>query len=418
MDITQSAIAADSSQRFAGEKARLDSVDLLRGLVMVIMALDHVRIYFNNSPIDPEDIQHTYMALFLTRWITHYCAPIFFFLAGTGAYLSMARGKTLSQVSKTLWTRGLWLVFLEMTVIGFSWSFKLGFNFGGVIWALGWSMVIMSLIVRLPLLWIIVFGVGMMTLHHVLDTVSSDSFGQFSWLWIILRGGGVFSIPYINQQFFILYALIPAVGVTASGYALGRLLTEPAEQRRKCLLMLGATMTIAFIILRATNLYGHRIVPTPLLPRVHFMIYPDLEHTIISFLLVQKYPFSLQFLLMTLGPALMLLALFDRMDFKAKISWLWSKIVIIGRVPMFYYVQHILLIHILAVLVAYLWGQPVDGLLGAPLPFARPGPPNVYGHDLTFVYFITIMVNVILYFSCRWFADVKRRRKDWWLSYL
>lgn len=418
MDVTQSAIAADSSQRFAGEKIRLDSVDLLRGLVMVIMALDHVRIYFNNSPIGPEDIQNTYMALFLTRWITHYCAPVFFFLAGTGAYLSLARGKTLSQVSKTLWTRGLWLVFLEMTVIGFSWSFKLGFNFGGVIWALGWSMVIMSLIVRLPLLWITVFGVGMMTLHHVLDTVSPDSFGQFSWLWIILRGGGVFSLPYVNQQFFILYALIPSIGVMASGYALGRLLMEPAEKRQKMLLMIGAAATIAFIILRATNLYGYRIVPAQFLPHVHFMVQPDLEHTIISFLLAQKYPFSLQFLLMTLGPALMFLAAFDRIDLKAKINWLWSKIVVIGRVPMFYYVQHILLIHILAVVAAYLWQQPVEGLLGQPLPFARPGPPDVYGHGLPFVYFITILVNVILYFSCKWFANVKRRRKDWWLSYL
>lgn len=406
------------SQPVEVEKTRLDSVDLLRGLVMVIMALDHVRIYFNNSLINPEDIRNTYMALFLTRWITHYCAPIFFFLAGTGAYLSLARGKTLNQVSKTLWTRGLWLVFLEMTVIGFSWSFKLGYNFGGVIWALGWCMVIMSLIVRLPLIWIAVLGVGMMVFHHLLDTVSPASFGQFSWLWIILRGGEVFSIPYINQQFFILYALIPSIGVMASGYALGRLLTKPEEKRRRWLLILGAAMTLAFFILRATNLYGYRIVPTQFLPRVHFMIQPDWEHTIISFLLAQKYPFSLQFLLMTLGPGLLLLAVFDRIDLKARINWLWSKIVVIGRVPMFYYVQHILLIHILAVGVAYLWGQPINGLLGQPLPFVRPGPPNVYGHDLPFVYFITIMVSVILYFPCRWFANLKKRRKDWWLSYL
>lgn len=418
MDVTQSAIAADSSQRFAGEKIRLDSVDLLRGLVMVIMALDHVRIYFMNSPVDPEDLQNTYTALFLTRWITHYCAPIFFFLAGTGAYLSLARGKTISQVSKTLWTRGLWLVFLELTIIGFSWSFKLGFNFGGVIWALGWSMVIMSLIVRLPLLWITVFGVGMIIFHHALDGVTASSFGQFSSLWTILRGGGVFSFPLINEQFFILYALIPEVGVMAAGYALGRLLIEPGEKRRKWLLILGTTMVLAFIVLRATNLYGHRVVPTQLLPRVHFVAQPDLEHTIISFLRVQKYPFSFQFLLMTLGPGLLLLALFDRIDLKAKINWLWSKIVVIGRVPMFYYVQHILLIHILAVAVAYLWGQPVDGLLAQPLPFVPPGPPGEYGHGLPFVYLITILVNVILYFSCKWFANVKRRRKEWWLSYL
>lgn len=388
--------------------ARLASVDLLRGLVMIIMALDHVRYpYFTNSLIWPEDISQTYAALFFTRWITHFCAPLFFLLAGTGAYLSLAQGKTTKEISRFFWTRGLWLVVLELTVIGFAWSFT-AFRFGGVIWALGWSMVLMSFIVRLPLRGIVIFGVTTMALHHLVDGVKAEAFGKFAWLWQILHGGGAIKIESLDITFPILYVLIPWVGVMASGYALGQVLTWPAEPRRKWLLRIGAAMTLAFVLLRATNLYGNP---------ASFTAQATLEKSMIAFLNVAKYPASFQFLLMTLGPSLMLLAWFDRFDFRSTFGWIGRKIVTIGRVPMFYYILHLLTIHLLAIVLGLVFQQPIAWLWNQPLPMGRRAPTE-YGHGLPFIYFITFFVVVLLYFPCDWFAKLKQRRKDWWLRYI
>jgi len=390
------------------QRSRLDSVDLLRGLVMIIMALDHVRYpYFTNSTIWPEDITQTYAALFFTRWITHFCAPLFFLLAGTGAYLSLAQGKSPQEVSRFFWTRGLWLVLLELTIIGFAWSFT-GFRFGGVIWVLGWSMVLMSLIVRLPFRWIATFGIATMALHHLTDGIKAEAFGKFAWLWQILHGGGAIKIELLGIVFPILYVLIPWVGVMAAGYALGYVLTWPPARRRKWLLSAGAAMTLAFILLRATNLYGN---PAP------FVAQETLEKSIIMFFNVAKYPASFQFLLMTLGPSLMLLAWFDRFDYRSKWGWLGQKIVVIGRVPMFYYILHILTIHLLAIVVGLIFQQPIAWLWSQPLPLGRRTPPE-YGHGLPSIYFMTLFVVVLLYFPCNWFEKLKQRRKDWWLKYL
>lgn len=390
------------------QRARLDSVDLLRGLVMIIMALDHVRYpYFTNSTIWPEDITQTYAALFFTRWITHFCAPLFFLLAGTGAYLSLAQGKTTKEVSRFFWTRGLWLVLLELTIIGFAWSFT-SFRFGGVIWALGWSMVLMSFIVRLPLRGIAIFGVVTMALHHLVDGVKADTFGKFAWLWQILHGGGAIKTESLGITFPILYVLIPWVGVMASGYALGQVLTWPAERRRKWLLRIGAAMTLAFILLRATNLYGN---PEP------FATQETFEKTIIAFLNVAKYPASFQFLLMTLGPSLMLLAWFDRFDYRSTLGKIGQKILVIGRVPMFYYILHLLTIHLLAIVVGLIFQQPIAWLWSQPLPLGRRTPAE-YGHGLAFIYLMTFFVVILLYFPCNWFAKLKQRRKDWWLRYI
>ena len=390
-------------------RARLDSVDLLRGLVMIIMALDHVRYpYFTNSMIWPEDITQTYAALFFTRWITHFCAPLFFLLAGTGAYLSLAQGKTAKEVSRFFWTRGLWLVLLEITIIEFAWSFKLGWAFGGVIWALGWSMVLMSLLVRLPFRWIAIFGVATMALHHLVDGVKAETFGPFAWLWQILHGGGAIKIETLGITFPILYVLIPWVGVMAGGYALGYVLTWPPERRRKWLWRVGAAMTLVFIVLRATNLYGN---PAP------FAVQENFEKTIIAFLNVTKYPASFQFLLMTLGPAFMLLAWFDRFEYRSAFGKIGQKIVMIGRVPMFYYILHLLTIHLLAIVVGLIFQQPIAWLWSQPLPMGRRAPAE-YGHGLPFIYFMTFFVVVLLYFPCNWFAKLKQRRKDWWLRYI
>lgn len=391
----------------ARKVSRLDSVDLLRGFVMVFMALDHVRYpYFTDMAAFPEDMRSTYAALFLTRWVTHFCAPMFFFLAGTGAYLSLAQGRSIKEVSGFFWKRGLWLVFLELTVIAFAWSFLPSWRFGGVIWSLGWSMVLMSLIVRMPVKWIAALGIAMIALHNLLDPVSPQSFGNFSWLWRILYSGGLIKVGSIN--FPILYSFIPWVGVMAAGYATGQILTWEPKRRRRWLIITGAAMTAAFIFLRATNLYGN---PAP------FAAQETAEKSFILFLNVAKYPASLQFLLMTIGPSLLFLGLFDRFDFRSARGWLARKIIVLGRVPMFYYLLHIFLIHLLAIITGIIFGQPVSWMWNSPLPMGRP-PVEGYGHGLPFIYGMTLLVVILLYFPCRWFAEVKRRRKDWWLRYL
>jgi uncharacterized membrane protein len=393
---------------------RLNSVDLLRGLVMAIMALDHTRDYFSNLTFQPEDLSHTYGALFFTRWITHFCAPTFFFLAGTGAYLSKKRG---AELSNFLWKRGLWLVFLELTLIHLAWTFQfqpgLGFL---VIWALGWSMVALALLVRLPMKAIAIISVAMIVFHNTLDKVTPAAFGKMSWLWVILHQPGFFLIKPPQLGFFVLYALIPWMGVMGAGYAFGALLQKPAQERRKTLLMLGGAMTAAFVILRATNIYGNPPVGFGFASPGPFVVQKTTELTTIAFFNVEKYPPSLQYLLMTLGPAIMLLAWLEKVDLNRGMGRLWEKILVFGRVPMFYYILHIFLIHAMAVAVAAIKGQPIGWLLhGA---FENGPPPNGYGYGLGIVYLMWLIALVILYFPCKWYADLKQRQKDWWLSYV
>src|SRR6266700_1089946 len=267
---------------------RLASVDVLRGLVMVIMALDHTRDFLTNVPFPLELIPNTNGALFFTRFVTHFCAPVFSFLAGTGAFLAASRGKSISQVSWFFFTRGLWLVGLEFTVVGFGWAF-VAWGAGGVIWILGWSMVCMALIVRLPVRWIAVFGVGMIATHNLLDRVSPASFGKLAPLWMFLHSPGAIPITQ-NFTFLNLYVLIPWVGVMAAGFAFGALLLRP--DRRKWILTLGFSMTALFFLLREFNLYGNGTAGFP------FSVgpwkpQPTLSLTVISFFNTLKYPPSL-----------------------------------------------------------------------------------------------------------------------------
>jgi len=342
-------VATGSSIRQA-QAPRVISVDLLRGLVMVIMALDHTRDYFTNLTFQPEDLSRTYGALFITRVITHFCAPTFFLLAGTGAFLAVARGKTITGISRFFWTRGLWLVFLEFSVIGFGWSFVLPFGFAGVIWALGWSMVAMALIVRLPIRWIAVLGVVMIAGHNLLDRITPDSLGKFSGLWMVLHSPGAYLIKP-GVMLFVMYPLIPWMGVMACGYAMGSLLLRPDP--RKLILKLGIMITLAFFVLRGINLYGNGAAGYPFSVGP-WSVQPRLSLTVISFFNVLKYPPSLDYLLMTLGPALIVLAWFD--GTKAE-RGLGRALLVFGRVPMFYYILHIYLIHIMANWITYLWGR-------------------------------------------------------------
>jgi uncharacterized membrane protein len=400
---------AVSSTGSAPDAGRLVSLDIMRGLVMVIMALDHTRYFFTELRFEPETLSLTYYSLFFTRWITHFCAPLFFFLAGTGAFFYRRR-RTPQALSNFLWTRGLWLIVLEFTVVGFAWTFSTTGGFFGVIWALGSSMVIMALVVRLPLRWIVILSTLMIATHDLLDRVRPRQFGSFAWLWTILHVRGGVMLPLQVQQ-FVLFQIVPWVGVMAAGYGFGALYQLESVRRNKILARLGMALTIAFILLRVMNIYGNPPAGLGGVSQGDWHIQPTLEKTVILFLDVEKYPPSLQFLLMTLGPSLLLLAWLERSNLPR-----WTSVLVtFGRVPMFFYLLHLYLIHLLAIVVALLTHQPAGWLL--------PGPDSgvkaaAYGHALGVVYLMWIITIVILYFPCRWFAALKQRRKDWWLSYL
>lgn len=280
---------------------RLVSVDVLRGLVMVLMALDHTRDFLTSVRTAPEDLAHTSGALFFTRFITHFCAPVFAFLAGTGAFLATRRGKSIPQVSRFFFTRGLWLLLLEFTIVDFAWGF-VPWAHGGVIWILGWSMVAMALIVRLPVRWIAVLGLGVIATHNLLDGINPTSFGRFYWSWMLLHSPG--RIPMTaNFSFSVRYVLIPWVGVMAAGFAFGSLLHRP--DRRKWILRIGISATLLFFVLRPLNLYGNGIAGLPFgYPRSAgpWTVQSTLSLTVVSFF--NKYPPSLDDLLMTLGPSM------------------------------------------------------------------------------------------------------------------
>jgi uncharacterized membrane protein len=372
---------------------RLESVDLLRGLVMVLMALDHTRDFFTELPFDPTDLEHTSPALFLTRWITHFCAPIFIFLAGTSAFLSTTRGKTPRALSWFLFTRGLWLVLLELFYVNwFGWRFDVNLHSYGVqvIWAIGWSMVVLAVLVHFPRSFILAFGLATIVLHNLLDDVKPESFGPLAGLWRVLHAGGRFEIaPGI--EFFAGYPLIPWIGVMAVGYAFGPLLLRDPISRGKWLVVMGSLITAIFVTLRTTNLYGD---PVPWTPQKNFLF------TLFSFLNCTKYPPSLCYLLMTLGPALIVLALFDRGTPQ------WAKpLLAFGRVPLFFYLAHLPLIHGLVLLTIRIRFQ------GAP-------PPSDFELGLPGVYLMWIVVVALLYPVCWGFSKIKQRYRAAWLGYL
>jgi uncharacterized membrane protein len=402
-------------------RPRFDSLDVLRGLVMVIMALDHTRDYFSHSffinpPIEPTDLSHTTLTLFLTRWVTHFCAPTFVFLAGTGAFLSGTRGKTTKALSWFLLSRGLWLVLLDLTVVRLGWNFNLDYSHefgGGVIWVIGWSMVILSALVFLPTSAVAVFGIALIAYHNLLDHKSAADLGLPSWLWIILHDPGKFTlvspfslggfdIPEIN--FTTGYSLLPWLGVLAAGYGFGSLFLLDQAVRRKQLIGLGLALTVAFVVLRYSNAYGDS---RP------WSRQPDATFTVFSYVNCQKYPPSLLFVLMTLGPAITALGLFER-----PLGALAKFFIVYGRVPLFYYLLHIPLIHGLVVGIDYLRYGYSPYLREPPWTIPRDNLPPDYGFDLPMVYLIWIGVVLLLYPLCWWFGGIKQRYRAGWLSYL
>ena len=381
-------------------RARLDSIDLLRGLVMVLMVLDHTRDFFATGGFNPRDVNDP--ALFLTRWVTHFCAPVFVFLAGISAFLYGVCGRTMREVSRFLFTRGLWLVLLELTIVRFAWTFSVFPHLVllQVIWAIGMSMVVLSALIYLPRWAIGTIGIGMIAGHNLLDGIQAEQLGELGWLWNVLHQPALLH-PTTDVAVFALYPLIPWIGVMAAGYALGSLmLLEPASRRRR-LVRLGVGVTLGFVLLRASNLYGD---PAP------WVLHDEISATVLSFVNTEKYPPSALYLAMTLGPALIAMAAFD--SAKGKLVRFF---VIFGRVPLFYYVAHLLLLHTMALAFAAAVHDDVAWLFGG-LPIEAK--PDGYGLGLPGVYLVWMIAVAVLYQPCRWFDEVKRRRSEAWLSYL
>jgi len=326
--------AGTSGLSQAAARARLDSIDLLRGLVMVLMALDHTRDFFAAGGPNPRDIADP--ALFLTRWVTHFCAPTFIFLAGVSAYLYGGRGRSAGEVSWFLLTRGVWLIVVEFTLMRFCWTFSVDVHFFvmQVIWVIGASMIVLAGLLHLPRWAIAAIGLSMIAGHNLLDGVGAEQFGNASWLWKLLHQPGLIEIGP-QAKLFVLYTLVPWSGVMAAGYALGPVFRLDPASRRSFLLRTGIAVTGGFVVLRAINLYGD---PTAWSMQGSFL------GTLLSYINCEKYPPSLLFLMMTLGPALILLALFERAH-----GAVASRITTFGRVPFFFYVVHIAFIHALAV---------------------------------------------------------------------
>jgi uncharacterized membrane protein len=382
------------------QRARLESVDVVRGLIMVIMALDHTRDFFG-YPGSPTNLATASIALFFTRWITNICAPVFFLLTGTGAFLSL-RKRSKRELSRFLFTRGLWLIFLELVLFR---CLILQFNFDyhatviTVLWALGWAMIVLSVLVYLPTSAVTVFGILLIVGHNLFDTVQSAS-----PLWSILHSPNViFSRP--GYMVFLAYPLIPWIGVTAAGYGLGQIYAWPSARRRTFLLRLGLCLTVTFIILRAINVYGD---PS------RWSTQPTAIYTVLSFLNTTKYPPSLLFLLMTLGPALLLLWAVDEHT-----PTLLRPALIIGKVPLFYYLLHFFFIHLLAVVVSYIRFSQIQNMFQSPdlANFPVTFPPG-WGFTLPLVYLTWAIVVIAVYPLCRWYAALKRRSNNPWLSYI
>src|SRR5881396_2887006 len=375
--------------------ARVASIDLIRGAVMILMAIDHVRVYSGLPAGGP------YPGIFFTRWITHFCAPAFIFLAGTSAYFY---GRKHTDLSRFLLVRGIWLVLLELTVLRVAWTFNFDFaNYllAGVIWVIGWCMIIMAAMVHARARTVGIIGVAIIVLHNAVmaPLMRALPLGE-SWKVLYI---GFFNGPLNGTPLIVLYSIIPWIGVMAAGYWFGTVLSlEPARRNRICL-RLGLGATALFLVLRVVNSYGD---PQPWSAAGRLP-------ALLSFLNASKYPASLDFLLMTLGPTVALIPLLDRVRGRVA-QWL----TVFGRVPFFYYLLHIPLIHALALIVSQIRTGSVDSWLFTNHPMANPPAPEGYTWSLGLLYLVWAIAIVVLYFPSRWYADLKARRSDWWLKYL
>jgi len=391
--------------------SRIASIDLIRGAVMVLMAIDHVRVFSGVPAGGPTP------GVFFTRWITHFCAPAFIFLSGTSIFFYARKH---ADVSKFLLVRGLWLIFLEFTVLRVAWTFNFDFRhyeMAGVIWVIGVYMILMAALVKLPLPVVGTIGVVIIAAHNLMDPhmralLEGMDANRFSGLWKLFYVGffaGPIQFGPDGPNLIVLYSIIPWIGVMASGYAFGRIMKLEPKRRNRLCLRIGLSSLGLFLVLRGFNLYGdprpwHGPTPGPYGPGMPAFL---------SFFNTTKYPASLSFLLMTLGPMIALIPALENLR-----GWLARAITLFGRVPFFYYVLHIPLIHVLALVVSKIRLGYVSPWLFANHPMGNPEPPDGYVWSLPLLYLVWAIAILLLYPACRWFADLKARRDDWWLKYL
>jgi uncharacterized membrane protein len=402
----------ETARRNNRPTTRIESVDALRGVVMILMALDHVRDFFHRGAMtfSPTDLSKTTPILFLTRWITHFCLPVFMFTAGAGAFLWWRRReRTRGELARFLWTRGIWFVLLELTVMQFAYNF----NFSGsnlvlllILWIFGICMLAMAALVYLPVRWLTIFGVAVVAGHNFLGRFRASDFGSGVWAWMLLHQPGILKLG--SHAVLVTYTILPWIGVMALGFCFGAVLLRPPDQRRRLMWRIGLTLIAAFFVIRSIDRYGD---PAP------WSGQNSPVFTILSFLNCTKYPASLDFLLMTIGPALIALAWLDRHPLSVR-----NPVTVFGRVPFFYFVLHFYLIHLLVVLAAFLkYGATASAFIFQPLP-SMGGPaqlfPSPFGYELWVVYLVWLFVVASLYPVCRWYASVKACRRDWWLGYL
>lgn len=390
---------------------RIQSVDALRGAIMIVMAIDHIRDYVARSAqlFSPTDLTRTTPAIFFTRWITHFCAPVFVLTAGLGAYFWMTRGHhSKSALSRLLASRGLWLIVLEITILRVVFFSQISYTASPVIliilWAIGVSMIALAALIHLPTRVVAAISIAIIALHNLLDPISADRFGRMAWVWDILHQQGVIAVHGVT--FVTGYPVLPWIGVIALGYSLGSVFEWDANRRQKFLTRVGLALTAAFIIVRASNIYGD--------PQ-RWAHQQSAVFTVLSFLNVTKYPPSLDFLLMTLGPALFAMAFLEKYDFKFT-----NPLIVFGRVPFLYYGTHLFLAHLIEIVMNFVRYGAKPFLLLAPPSMGSPAelfPPD-FGFPLWTVYAVWIVVLVMLYPMCLWFARLKQRRHDWWLTYL
>jgi len=391
----QPPLTLSDSTNLAGTKKRIESIDILRGIIMVIMALDHTRDFFHKDAFtgDPLDLATTTPVLYFTRWITHFCAPIFVFLAGMSGWLQHQR-KTTKELSRFLITRGLWLILLEATIItlGITADIHFGLLVLQTIWSIGISMIFLGLAIWMPFKLILTTGLLIFFGHNLLDFAEAA------------RNGNV---PLnANHSIGFFYPILPWIGVMLMGYCSGKILTSfNPLQRNKSLLWTGIGLLFLFVVLRTINVYGD---PS------HWSQQRNGTYTFLSFMNVTKYPPSLLYAAVTLGCAFIFLGLVKKTS-----GWISNIIIVYGRVPFFYYILHFYLLHSIAIILylqrGHTMAEGIKGVPNLPFKFAIPGE----GYSLGIVYLVWIAVVIALYPLCKWYNNYKRNhREKWWLSYL
>ncbi len=380
-------------------KVRLQSVDMLRGLVMIIMALDHMRDYTTMYHFDPADLSQTSIPIFFTRWVTHFCAPVFMFVAGVGSGLGEINGKSKKELAHFLWTRGLWLVLLELTVVKLAWTFNFTEStiYLLVIWALGMSMITLAALIYVPKKWLLIFGLVMVFGHNLLDNINPESFGAWSFVWKLLHVQSLFNLG--SLQVLAYYPVIPWIGVMTLGYVFADFYRLDARSRQPKMILLGLGLTILFFVIRGINVYGDM---NP------WSVQSTTGMAIVSFFNVTKYPPSLSYLLMTLGPSIILLSVFERVH--GKIA---DFLVVFGRVPMFFYIVHLYMIHTIAVILGILQGYSLIDMMK---DFEKY--PDDYGFGLFVSYVLWILLIIALYFLCRMYIQFKKGKTHPFFSYI